>query len=154
MIVAARARVRAPAANKTMMDRLAKVAGHVTKGAFVGELSALGGMFERGLLSAAEFKAAKEQLLSPPAAAAAGTVAAAAATPSPGAPVEMTDHEKFLYDLQGFLHVPGFLSFAEVAALNGAFDANWGKRHWGVAGEAGDWGVTREAGNGAGGRCH
>ena len=47
----------------------------------------------------------------------------------------MSDREKFLYDLQGFLHVPGFLGKAEVVALNAAFDANWDKRHWGVGGK-------------------
>ena len=37
--------------------------------------------------------------------------------------VEMTDREKFLFDLQGFLHVSSFLSDEEVAALNTALDA-------------------------------
>lgn len=35
----------------------------------------------------------------------------------------MTDREKFLFDLQGFLHVPDFLTREEVAALNAATDA-------------------------------
>ena len=37
----------------------------------------------------------------------------------------MNDTEKFLFDLQGFLKVPDFLSAAEVKELNDAFDANW-----------------------------
>ncbi len=37
--------------------------------------------------------------------------------------VEMTDTEKFLWDLQGFLVVKGVLSGEEVAALNAAIDA-------------------------------
>lgn len=41
--------------------------------------------------------------------------------------VEMTDREKFLFDLQGFLHVPNFLTDEEVAALNAALDANMDK---------------------------
>ncbi|NKB69686.1 MAG: hypothetical protein GKR89_21665 [Candidatus Latescibacteria bacterium] len=40
----------------------------------------------------------------------------------------MNDTEKFLFDLQGFLKVPGFLSTAEVDALNRAFDANEDRR--------------------------
>lgn len=36
----------------------------------------------------------------------------------------MTDREKFRYDLEGYLVVPGFLSPDEVDALNAAFDAN------------------------------
>ena len=40
----------------------------------------------------------------------------------------LNDTEKFLFDLQGFLKVPGFLSDAEVNALNDAFDANADKR--------------------------
>src|SRR5437763_1198727 len=36
----------------------------------------------------------------------------------------MTDRERFRYDLQGFLVIPGFLSQDEVAALNEAIDAN------------------------------
>ena len=37
---------------------------------------------------------------------------------------EMSDREKFLLDLQGFLHVKDFLSADEVRALNEAIDAN------------------------------
>ena len=40
----------------------------------------------------------------------------------------MNDTEKFLFDLQGFLKVPSFLTPAEVDALNAAFDANEDKR--------------------------
>ena len=40
----------------------------------------------------------------------------------------MNDTEKFLFDLQGFLKVPDFLSDAEVNALNDVFDANADKR--------------------------
>ena len=36
----------------------------------------------------------------------------------------MDDTEKFLFDLQGFLHVPEFLAAEEVKSLNDAFDAN------------------------------
>lgn len=38
--------------------------------------------------------------------------------------LEMSPEEKFLFDLQGFLVVSGFLSPGEVAALNEAIDAN------------------------------
>ena len=57
------------------------------------------------------------------AAAAAGGVDAAVEVP-----VEMSEREKFLFDLQGFLTIEGFLSQPEVAALNESFDANWEKR--------------------------
>ena len=40
----------------------------------------------------------------------------------------MNDTEKFLFDLPGYLVVPGFLSPDEVSALNDAFDANWDQR--------------------------
>jgi hypothetical protein len=40
----------------------------------------------------------------------------------------MNDTEKFLFDLQGYIVVPGFLTQAEVSALNDAFEANWDKR--------------------------
>lgn len=40
----------------------------------------------------------------------------------------MTDREKFLFDLQGFLVVRDFLSAEEVAALNAAVDANRDKK--------------------------
>ena len=40
----------------------------------------------------------------------------------------MNDTEKFLFDLQGFLKVPNFLSDAEVQTLNDSFDANEAKR--------------------------
>ena len=38
--------------------------------------------------------------------------------------LEMSEREKFLFDLQGFLHVEGFLAPDEVEALNRAMDAN------------------------------
>ena len=40
----------------------------------------------------------------------------------------MNDTEKFLFDLQGYIVVPGFLSPDEVSALNDAFDASWDQR--------------------------
>ncbi len=40
----------------------------------------------------------------------------------------MNNTEKFLFDLQGFLKVPNFLTGEEVKTLNGAFDANEDKR--------------------------
>ena len=39
----------------------------------------------------------------------------------------MTDREKYLFDLQGFLVVKEFLTPVEVDRLNAAFDANWDK---------------------------
>ena len=36
----------------------------------------------------------------------------------------MTDREKYLFDIQGYLVVRNFLSDEEVARLNAAFDAN------------------------------
>ena len=111
----------------------------------------MGRLYKEELLTGSEFAQAKAALLSsapappapvrapavprvlpPPPPPAAGQAAAATATSA--APVQMTDQEKFLYDLQGFLHVPGHLSTAEVAQLNAAFDANWGRRHTGVGG--------------------
>ena len=43
-------------------------------------------------------------------------------------PAEMSDSEKFLWDLQGYLTVENFLTPTEVLAINDAFDANWDKR--------------------------
>ena len=40
----------------------------------------------------------------------------------------MNEIEKFLFDLQGFIVVRGFLSEDEVSALNDSFDANWDER--------------------------
>ena len=40
----------------------------------------------------------------------------------------MSDREKYLFDLQGFLVIEGFLIPGEVAALNTAIDANTDKR--------------------------
>jgi Phytanoyl-CoA dioxygenase (PhyH) len=37
---------------------------------------------------------------------------------------EMSDREKFLFDLQGYLVIPGLLSASEVSTLNEAVDAN------------------------------
>lgn len=57
---------------------------------------------------------------------------ACAADPEPPEPpAEMSDMEKFMFDLQGYLVVPDFLSPAEVEALNSAFDANWHLRRLG-----------------------
>ena len=36
----------------------------------------------------------------------------------------MNDSEKFLFDLNGYLKIPDFLTTEEVQALNAAFDAN------------------------------
>ena len=41
---------------------------------------------------------------------------------------ELTDREKFLFDLNGFLVIPDVLTPAEVERLNAALDANWDKR--------------------------
>lgn len=41
---------------------------------------------------------------------------------------EMTDREKFLFDLQGFLVVPGFLSQDEIDSLNVAVDSSSDRR--------------------------
>jgi ectoine hydroxylase-related dioxygenase (phytanoyl-CoA dioxygenase family) len=40
----------------------------------------------------------------------------------------MTDREKYLFDLQGFLVIKDVLTEAEVARLNAALDANWDQR--------------------------
>lgn len=45
---------------------------------------------------------------------------------------EMSEHDKYLFDLQGFLVVKDFLSADEVARLNAALDANWDKRNDGA----------------------
>ena len=47
-------------------------------------------------------------------------------------PAEMSDREKFMLDLQGYLVVEDVLSREEVAALNAALDANWEKRSVGA----------------------
>lgn len=44
----------------------------------------------------------------------------------------MSDTEKFMFDLQGYLHVPSFLRPDEVQAINDAFDANWHLRRIGA----------------------
>ena len=36
----------------------------------------------------------------------------------------MTEREKYLFDINGYLVVPGFLTSEEVTRLNAAFDAN------------------------------
>ena len=41
----------------------------------------------------------------------------------------MNETEKFLFDLQGFIKIPNFLTTDEVNALNASFDANWDKRY-------------------------
>ena len=38
--------------------------------------------------------------------------------------LEMSEREKFLFDLQGYIHVKEFLTAAEVQALNEAVDVN------------------------------
>ena len=43
--------------------------------------------------------------------------------------LEMSTREKFLFDLQGFLHVEGVLSPAEVKAMNDAIDAHIGDEY-------------------------
>jgi hypothetical protein len=48
------------------------------------------------------------------------------------APLEMDETEKFMFDLQGFLVVPGFLTSLEVDRLNLAIDANWEMRRRGA----------------------
>lgn len=45
---------------------------------------------------------------------------------------EMSEMEKFMFDLQGYLIVPGFLAPQEVDAINAAFDANWHLRRVGA----------------------
>ena len=102
------------------MDRVAKVAQHVGGGdaSFVSELTALSELFRDGMLTDAEFAQAKTKLLRPalpapaPQAALAGTVTpgGAAAAVEDNGPVQMTDQERFFYDLQGFLHVSGHVS--------------------------------------------
>jgi Phytanoyl-CoA dioxygenase (PhyH) len=42
--------------------------------------------------------------------------------------IEMSEREKFLFDLQGFLHVKSILTPEEVKALNDAIDANMDKK--------------------------
>lgn len=42
--------------------------------------------------------------------------------------MEMSEREQYLFDLQGFVLVPGFLAAEEVARLNEALDANWNRR--------------------------
>ena len=42
---------------------------------------------------------------------------------------EMDDSEKFMFDLNGFLTIEGFLNQDEVARLNAGFDANWDQRN-------------------------
>ena len=40
----------------------------------------------------------------------------------------MSDREKYLFDLQGFIVIKGMLSSAEIKALNEALDANHDRR--------------------------
>lgn len=44
------------------------------------------------------------------------------------APHEMSDREKYLFDVQGFLVIPDVLSSGEVERLNESLDANWHHR--------------------------
>lgn len=121
------------------MERVAKVAQHVGGGSsFVDELASLAALKRDGMLTDAEFGLAKAKLLRadplprPPVAVSRGGAAAAAAEAE--GPVQMGERDRFLYDLQGFLHVPGHLTQEEVSQLNRAFDENWDKRHLGVGG--------------------
>ena len=119
------------------MDRVAKVAQHVGGGetstaSFVGELATLTELYRTGMLTDDEFSLAKARLLRP--SATPTPTPASAATVNAAGPVQMSEKERFLYDLHGFLHVPGHLSAQEVAELNRAFDENWDKRHGGVGG--------------------
>jgi hypothetical protein len=121
------------------MERVAKVAQHVGGGSsFVDELASLAALKRDGMLTDAEFGLAKAKLLRadplprPPVAVSRGGAAAAAAEAE--GPVQMGERDRFLYDLQGFLHVPGHLTQEEVFQLNRAFDENWDKRHLGVGG--------------------
>ena len=59
--------------------------------------------------------------------------------------LEMTEHEKFLFDLQGFLHVKNVLTSQEVKALNDAIDANI------TPSEDYDWSGPNEYGGGMSG---
>lgn len=69
----------------------------------------------------------------PPACASSPTaLISATAAEEPVEVTEMTDTEKFMFDLQGYLIVPAFLSPQEVDALNAAFDANWDLRRVGT----------------------
>ena len=83
--------------------------------------------------------AAPSQQMSPAAAAEAHE-----AQQLPEAPVEMSQREKFLYDLNGFLVVEDVLSRGEIAALNAAFDANWNRLGY-VRGFVYDWAFGRPA---------
>lgn len=63
--------------------------------------------------------------------------------------VTMTDREKYLFDLHGFLVVKGFLSREEVKSLNDALDANedrrgeFGPPHQTADGLKGKWDIFR-----------
>eukprot|EP01051_Picozoa_sp_SAG22_P006155 SAG22_NODE_393_length_11204_cov_5.356686_7_plen_125_part_00 len=46
--------------------------------------------------------------------------------------LEMTETEKFLFDLQGYMVVPQFLTRQEVDTLNDSFDAMWDRRRVGA----------------------
>ena len=73
------------------------------------------------------------QLIGPlPPSSALVTAAPTAVAEGAAAMMEMTDTEKFMFDLQGYLHVPAFLSPQEVDDLNAAFDANWEQRRVGA----------------------
>ena len=89
------------------MQRVKNIAQHVTgsgdvrSASFVDELATLAALFREGLLSESEYAAGKQKLLAPAAPAAEGNalVSQEAAAAGTAQPVEMTDQEKFLYDL-------------------------------------------------------
>eukprot|EP01051_Picozoa_sp_SAG22_P002668 SAG22_NODE_121_length_19129_cov_36.644614_16_plen_137_part_00 len=90
------------------MERVKNIAQHVTGGgdvrsaSFVDELATLAALFREGLLSESEYAAGKQKLLAPAAAPAAegnALVSQEVAAAGTAQPVEMTDQEKFLYDL-------------------------------------------------------
>ena len=47
-------------------------------------------------------------------------------------PVELSERDKFLFDLNGWLEIPGALGPAELAALNASLDRNWSRRTLGA----------------------
>ncbi len=68
--------------------------------------------------------------------------------------LEMSDREKFLFDLQGFLHVKQILSPEEVKAMNEAIDANaepWSEDKWTGPNPYGGGMAGKDAEFGAGG---
>ena len=55
----------------------------------------------------------------------------------PPPPVEMSERDKFMLDMNGYLVIPGFLTEQEVSSLNASFDANWERRVRGAENAAG-----------------